>query len=264
MRVGAFELKLTRSNGDPMPETMVENRAHVLAAPGESFEVEIHNHNQATYMVRLIVDGTDAEPGWLKKLRGGSTTRFRGYLCGRDVHEFMFAKTSVDEKASGAASVGVGEVRVLVFATRQVRADESSSDEEAGHKSSAAIGVRALPEKAAVKEFGVQARPGSCVERIQRRRGHRRGEYRLEKVCPEVATLSLFYRDDFWWQRQRAARQASAASHRASSNSNCAPAPESAPSKIKREPGETGRGLDGKRRKRAVASAEDEVIEVSD
>merc|ERR1719221_1589242 len=96
-------------------------------------------------MVRLIVDGTDAEPGWLKKLRGGSTTRFRGYLCGRDVHEFMFAKTSVDEKASGAASVGVGEVRVLVFATRQVRADESSSDEEAGHKSSAAIGVRALP-----------------------------------------------------------------------------------------------------------------------
>mmetsp|Transcript_59158 Transcript_59158/g.135681 ORF Transcript_59158/g.135681 Transcript_59158/m.135681 type:complete len:265 (-) Transcript_59158:184-978(-) len=264
MRVGAFELKLVRSNGDPMPERMVENRAHVLAAPGESFEAEVHNHNEATYMVRLVVDGTEAEPGWMKKLRGGSSTRFRGYLCGRDVHEFMFAKTPVDEKASRAAGEGVGEVRVLIFATRRVRVDESSSDEEAGHKSSAAIGVRALPEKAAIKELGVQARPGSCVERIQRRRGHRRGEYRLEKVCPEVATLSLFYRDDFWWQRRRAARETSTANPRATSSSKSAPAPEPAPLKVKREPGETGRGLDGKRRKRAAASANDEVIELSD
>ena len=38
--------------------------------------------------------------GYLKKVRPGETTRYTGYLCRRDIHEFLFAETPVDEVGS--------------------------------------------------------------------------------------------------------------------------------------------------------------------
>ena len=100
--------------------------------------------------------------GYLKKVRPGETTRYTGYLCRRDIHEFLFAETPVDEAAppssSAAAAQRLGCVSVTVFATRRVRVDDSSSDDEQGHSSSGAITATHLPEKQAVKEYGVQAR----------------------------------------------------------------------------------------------------------
>ena len=76
--------------------------------------------------------------------------------------EFLFAETPVDEAAppssSAAAAQRLGCVAVTVFATRRVRVDDSSSDDEQGHSSSGAITATHLPEKQAVKEYGVQAR----------------------------------------------------------------------------------------------------------
>jgi hypothetical protein len=92
-----------------------------------------------------------------------------------------------------------------------VRLDSSSSDSDDGkrRRSSASLGVRALPEKQAIKELGVQARAGGQIERLPAYRRRRRGDYRLEKVKPEVATLTLRYRNSFWFER-RAAASASA------------------------------------------------------
>ena len=126
---------------------------------------------------------------------------------------------------------------MTVFATRRVRVEDSSSDDEQGHSSSGAITATRLPEKQAVKEYGVQARAGGPVERVpryRRRRLHlpispcislylpvspcispylpmsphissyrrrRRGEWRLEKVKPAVATVRVCYRDEMWWSR---------------------------------------------------------------
>ena len=76
-------------------------------------------------------------------MRPGETTRYTGYLCRRDIHEFLFAETPVDEAAppssSAAAAQRLGCVAVTVFATRRVRVDDSSSDDEQGHSSSGAI-----------------------------------------------------------------------------------------------------------------------------
>ena len=110
-------------------------------------------------------------------MRPGETTRYTGYLCRRDIHEFLFAATPVDEAAppssSAAAAQRLGCVAVTVFATRRVRVEDSSSDDEQGHSSSGAITATRLPEKQAVKEYGVQARAGGPVERVPRYRRRR-------------------------------------------------------------------------------------------
>ena len=110
-------------------------------------------------------------------MRPGETTRYTGYLCRRDIHEFLFAETPVDEAAppssSAAAAQRLGCVAVTVFATRRVRVEDSSSDDEQGHSSSGAITATRLPEKQAVKEYGVQARAGGPVERVPRYRRRR-------------------------------------------------------------------------------------------
>ena len=218
-------------------------------------------------------------------------TRYTGYLCRRDIHEFLFAETPVDEAAppgsSAAAAQRLGCVAVTVFATRRVRVDDSSSDDEQGHSSSGAITATRLPEKQAVKEFGVQARAGGPVERVPRYRRRRRGEWRLEKVKPAVATVSVCYRDEMWWSRNglldadappkpRRDRTVSAASNatageggqvrvKAEGEGGATAAAVVAPSvKMERRAGEAPRAPDGKRRKLAVASEADEVIVLSD
>jgi len=282
MRTGAFEVSLL-VNGKALREETIEGSSYVLATPGDAFEVEVHNRNKADYMVRLFIDGTEAEPGYVKRLRGEGSTIFRGFLCKRDVHEFLFAKTPVDDKAAPSARPApseLGQVRVLIYATRRVRVDNSSSDEEAGHYSSNTIAVRALPEKAAIKELGVQARAGSRLESLPHYRRRRRGDYRLEKVTPHIAKLHVYYRDDFWWERRKPAQPArdsasgsAAGSKKAgSSNSggiclNSFSAGNEVTIKsehIKREPGESTQAPDGKRRKLAHAGGTVEVIELSD
>ena len=127
---------------------------------------------------RLLLTAAGARTqGYLKKVRPGETTRYTGYLCRRDIHEFLFAETPVDEAAppssSAAAAQRLGCVAVTVFATRRVRVEDSSSDDEQGHSSSGAITATRLPEKQAVKEYGVQARAGGPVERVPRYRRRR-------------------------------------------------------------------------------------------
>ena len=116
--------------------------------------------------------------GYLKKVRPGETTRYTGYLCRRDIHEFLFAETPVDEAAppssSAAAAQRLGCVAVTVFATRRVRVEDSSSDEEQGHSSSGAITATRLPEKQAVKEYGVQARASTLTRTRTRARARAR------------------------------------------------------------------------------------------
>ena len=198
--------------------------------------IKIRLH-RSTYLVRLYVDGHEAEPGYVKKLRPEDETRFKGFVCeGRDVHEFLFSRTPVDEGASSsaasaaAASSGLGEVRAVIFATRRVRVE--SSDDESDlppRRSSAALGARALPEKQAVKELGVQSRAGGAIERVPSCH-RRRGEYYYEKVKPEVAELRLLYRDDFWFERHaqpaappQAAPQARSGGQRGATTSGVAP-----------------------------------------
>ena len=181
-----------------------------LATAGSSFEVCIRNDNRALYAVRLFVDGEEAEPGYFKKLRGdGDSTTFKGFICGREVHEFLFARSPVDERrdadASGSRPAHIGEVKALIYATRRVRIVHSESDSDddeyhRGHRNLEMLGVRALPEKIAVKELGVQSRAGGAIERVSSSR-RRRGDYRLEKIKPEVCELRLLYRDSFWLAR---------------------------------------------------------------
>jgi hypothetical protein len=91
----------------------------MLAEAGASFEVVVTNDNKSTYLVRLFVDGEEAEPGYCKKLRPEDETVFRGWICGRkEIHEFLFAKTPVDDAASTQAAASsassLGEVKVLM------------------------------------------------------------------------------------------------------------------------------------------------------
>ena len=181
-----------------------------LATAGSSFEVCIRNDNRALYAVRLFVDGEEAEPGYFKKLRGdGDSTTFKGFICGREIHEFLFARSPVDQRrdadASGSRPAHIGEVKALIYATRRVRIVHSESDSDddeyhRGHRNLEMLGVRALPEKIAVKELGVQSRAGGAIERVSSSR-RRRGDYRLEKIKPEVCELRLLYRDSFWFAR---------------------------------------------------------------
>ena len=163
-------------------------------------------------------------------MRPGETTRYTGYLCRRDIHEFLFAETPVDEAAppssSAAAAQRLGCVAVTVFATRrvrvedsspnpkpnptptpnptpspnpkpnpnpnQVRVEDSSSDDEQGHSSSGAITATRLPEKQAVKEYGVQARAGGPVERVPRYRRRRLHLPISPYISPSSPHISLY------------------------------------------------------------------------
>ena len=117
VRQGGFSLTI-RSSGRAAKEQTVDGQAVTLAEAGASFEVVISNANRSTYLVRLFVDGEEAEPGYVKKLRGEDEATFRGWICeGRDVHEFLFARTPVDEHANqrhSGASSSLGEVRALM------------------------------------------------------------------------------------------------------------------------------------------------------
>ena len=297
MRLGTFEL-LLEVGGEPLEEAKgKDGRAYALASPGNPFRVRVlsHGSSAAVYMVRCLVDGTDAEPGYVRRMRADTPACFRGYACGRDLHEFLFAPTPVDDSASSSAA-HLGEVSAVVYATRRVRLDESSSDDDdpRSRRSSAAIGARALPEKAAVKEFGVQARAGSSVGRLPRYRRRRRGDHRYEKVSPEIATLRLLYRDEMWWAREFAPPAAGTAKTRAASGAGapCGGPPATshagaeravklepkeepevkaetqglaADSGVRRAAGETGRDPYGKRRRReGEIPTGCEVIERSD
>lgn len=285
VRVGGFSLRLLVDRR-PVREWTFGAQQYALAEAGSAFEVRVQNDNRATYLLRLEVDGVEAEPGYLKKLRGEDETVYRGFLDSRrTINEFIFARTPVDEAAaptSRAADASIGEVRFAVFATRRVQLDASSSEDEspARGRRGPELGVRALPEKQAVKELGVQARAGGSIETLPRHRRHRRGEYRYEKVKPEVATLSLRYRDSFWFAQHE---PEPAAELRGEGDASVKPEPAaSAPALaddvvgpsarplLRRIPGETARAPDGRRRKLAKleptadGSSAAEVIELSD
>ena len=60
-----------------------------------------------TYAVRLcrLVDGKEAEPGYIKKIRPNEDTVFKGWICeGKDVLEFLFARTPIEDDDARAAS----------------------------------------------------------------------------------------------------------------------------------------------------------------
>ena len=226
VRQGQFGLEI-RVRGRSLREHHVMNQAVAQAEAGAAFEVAVVNDNRATYLVRLFVDGHEAEPGYTKKLRGDDEALFKGYVCeGRDIHEFLFSKTPVDERAdasSSSSASSLGEVRALIYATRRVRLDHTDSESDDGYhrRSSDTLGLQALPEKQAIKELGIQSRAGGAVEHLPRYRRRRRGDYRLEKVKPEVAELRLLYRDSFWLERNRPAPADDHASVRAGGGGSC-------------------------------------------
>ena len=228
MREGGFTLEVL-VNGRAILEREVNGRPVILATAGAAFEVVLRNENRGDYLVRLSVDGVEVDPGFLKRVRGRDSATFRGFVCHHSVHEFLFAKTPIDEHARGSAAEQkcIGEVSAAIFATRHVRLEESSSDhdDDPARRSSAHISARALPEKAAVKEFGVQARAGGAIEQIPRYRRRRRGDYRLEKVTPEVATMQLLYRDSFWFARNVDVPLSSQVAACSSTPAACASAP---------------------------------------
>eukprot|EP00966_Prymnesium_polylepis_P289923 6696723-Prymnesium_polylepis.1 len=268
VRRGGFEMKLSVRH-QPLAESRVGGRDVVKADEGQAFEVRISNSNASTYMVRLFVDGVEAETGYVKKLRAEEEIGFRGYMVRKQIHEFLFAQTPVDRRASAGAPLPkeLGEVRALVYATRRERVESSSSsDDYGGHRSEKSISSTALPEELAVKELGVQARPGSSIERISRMGKRRRGETRLVKVSPEVSTLVIHYRDELWWARQRQLGGGGAAEAAGGGGASSSAADSSSDVKVKSEPGgmpklntvkreagETGRAPDGKRRMLATA-----------
>ena len=191
-------------NGRRVREHVVEGSAVALATAGSAFEVVVSNDNHATYLVRLCVDGVEADPGYTKKVRGDSSAIFKGWICKRDVHEFLFAKTPVQDDNPQGQAPGVigslGSVRAEIYSTRRVRIESSSSSDESdsARRSSAALAMRALPEKMATKTIGVQSAAGGAIDYLRGYRRRRRGDYRLEKVKPACCTLTLLYRDSFW------------------------------------------------------------------
>lgn len=219
VREGGFSMSLRVNRQTAREQRIAGIGCVALATAGSAFEVVVSNDNRSTYVVRLFVDGKEAEPGYIKKLRGEDYTIFKGWMVGREIHEFLFAKSAIDQSSAGHAggssssSAGdassttqIGEVRALIYATKRVRieSDESDSCDEDYHRSRRgvdALGVRALPEKVAIKELGVQSRAGGAIERVRSHGRRRRGEYRLEKIKPEVAELSLLYRNSFWFER---------------------------------------------------------------
>ena len=60
----------------PLRTTEHHGTTYALAAPGRAFEVAISHSNNATYMVRLEVDGVDAEP--VRAAGGAQPARVRG------------------------------------------------------------------------------------------------------------------------------------------------------------------------------------------
>ena len=164
VREGGFSLSIV-SGGSALRERLIDGYGSVaLAQAGSAFAVRVRNANRAIYAVRLFVDGREAEPGFIKKLRGEDDTTFHGWLChGRDVHEFLFAKTPVDDgsgqqhaHAEGGERRSLGEVSALIYATKRVRIDASSEEEDSdddvrARRSSDALVPCALPEKQAVK-----------------------------------------------------------------------------------------------------------------
>jgi len=78
VRTGGFEMQIL-VRGLPLAETRIGGCEFVQASDGVAFEVRLVNSNRdATYMVRLFVDGTEAEPGFVKKIRNETT--FRGFV----------------------------------------------------------------------------------------------------------------------------------------------------------------------------------------
>ena len=71
----------------------------------------------------------------------------------------------------------------------------------------------------------MQARAGGAIEQIPRYRRRRRGDYRLEKVTPEVATIQLLYRDSFWFARNVDVPLSSQVAACSSTPAACASAP---------------------------------------
>ena len=179
VRTGGFSLSI-HMRGRDLDETKIDGHTYMQAEPGSSFAVVVGNNNGATYAVRLFVDGKEAEPGYIKKIRPNEDTVFKGWICeGKDVLEFLFARTPIEDDDARAASSSsspssLGEVRALIYATRRVRVESSSSESDddddrrrdGRRRSSASLGTTALPEKAAIKELGVQCAPAP-VDRCQ-------------------------------------------------------------------------------------------------
>jgi hypothetical protein len=223
VREGGFSLALRANTGGrdgfaELPERTIDGRHFVEGVPGSAFEVLVRNSNRGMYKVNLHVDGKEAEPGYSSKLRGQERLKFRGFLEreGGGIHEFLFSKTPVDAAAAVGARphTEVGEVRVEIFATREVRVE---SDDRGIHQNDAAFGAEsALPERLAVKELGLQVRAGGQIERTDLPRPRRRGEYTSEKIEPAVVTLTLCLRDSFWFAQHEgrgAAAAPAAAAH---------------------------------------------------
>ena len=150
VRRGGFEMSI-HVRRRALAESRVGGRDVVKAEEGQAFEVVISNANSSTYMVRLFVDGVEAEPGFIKKLRPEEETSFKGFMVRKQIHEFIFAQTPVDRGATSKAALpeGLGEVRALVYATRRERVESSSSSDDGGHRSEKTIASRALPEEQA-------------------------------------------------------------------------------------------------------------------
>ena len=308
VRSGGFSLSI-HMRGRDLDETKIDGHTYMQAEPGSSFAVVVGNNNGATYAVRLFVDGKEAEPGYIKKIRPNEDTVFKGWICeGKDVLEFLFARTPIEDDDARAASSSsspssLGEVRALIYATRRVRVESSSSESDDDdrrrddrRRSSASLGTTALPEKAAIKELGVQSRAGGQVDRLPNYRRRRRGDYRVEKIKPECATLVLRYRDAFWFARHAPASASSTPSTHvplppppttSTTTTAVKPEPQAEETKwwrkeeppvssqpqpggggarpmARRAPGETARGPDGKRRRKEGAGGEVEVVELSD
>lgn len=155
-----------------LAEERVDGRIVVRADDGQAFEVVLANSHSSIYMVRLFVDGVEAEPGYVKKLRPDRETRFRGFLVRNQVREFKFAQTPVDTKSNSRISIPeeLGQIRALVYATRREQLESSSSsDDDAGHYSSRAIASRALPEAQAsswAQSFRNRVKPTACIDGV--------------------------------------------------------------------------------------------------
>ena len=135
VRSGGFSLSI-HMRGRDLDETKIDGHTYMQAEPGSSFAVVVGNNNGATYAVRLFVDGKEAEPGYIKKIRPNEDTVFKGWICeGKDVLEFLFARTPIEDDDARAASSSsspssLGEVRALIYATRRVRVESSSSESD--------------------------------------------------------------------------------------------------------------------------------------
>lgn len=136
MREGLFELYVTNSNGDRLPEVQVNGELFLIASPGDEYSVRVAMHRDPVtkkypmnyVRIGLFVDDVDvnywkrldvtdsAKLAQLPDPTGPVTATFWGFKkSNSDIRTFVFAMPKMDGDGAPDAHNALGTIRVEIF-----------------------------------------------------------------------------------------------------------------------------------------------------